>query len=56
MYFKKKNAGIMRWYIIKIKIENKQSFFGKKVGCAHLFDRSISIIHYKTRGKLKLGK
>jgi len=50
MYFKKKNAGIMRWYIIKIKIENKQSFFGKKV------DRSISIIHYKTRGKLKLEK
>ena len=55
MYFKKKNAGIMRWYIIKIKIENKQSFFGEK-GCAQMFDRSISIIHYKTRRYLKLEK
>ena len=42
MYFKKKNAGIMRWYIIKIKIENKQSFLGKKHIC--LTDRFQSYI------------
>ena len=44
MYFKKKNAGIMRWYIIKIKIENKQSFFGKKVVHICLTDQFQSYI------------
>ena len=44
MYFKKKNASIKRWYIIKIKIENKQSFFGKKAVHICLTDQFQSYI------------